>query len=358
MDPNNDDHEEDLSEDLFEDVYELSDDQPATNPPIVGTTPGAALHHDLVQDIQAAATPIDRDLPCIQCGYNLRTQLMGGNCPECGTPVSRSVRTDQLHQSDIGWLASLRTGAMVMFTGIFAIIVFGVVLACGGIVLLAPGSASPGGPEMVFLIVQLLIGITVAGTFGFAVFKLTMPEPGRQTPKQSCSVARYTLLTYFTLGLLATVIGMAPSVIAEAVSAILSLINMVLGITGFIAMMLYARSLAARIPDPSLEKNTSIVLWGMVSTLALAFVLMAIVVVSMVIGMTSSSAPSGASPMMMAAGISSCLFCPLSIAALVFGIWWIVLLGQYSGAFGRALDMARHYQQAQAAAGAQGPTMY
>ena len=69
---------------------------------------------------------------------------------------------------------------------------------------------------MVFLIAQLLIGIIVAGTFGFAVFKLTMPEPGRQSPKQSCFVARYTLLMYFTIGLLATVIGMAPNVIAES----------------------------------------------------------------------------------------------------------------------------------------------
>ena len=139
MDPNNDDHEEDLSEDLFEDVSELSDDPSATELP-GGTIPLTPLHHEQVQGTRSDNTPIEHDLPCIQCGYNLRTQLMGGSCPECGTPVSRSVRTDQLHQSDISWLTSLRIGAMVMFTGVFAIIVFGVVLACGGIALLARGA--------------------------------------------------------------------------------------------------------------------------------------------------------------------------------------------------------------------------
>jgi len=31
--------------------------------------------------------PIDEDLPCPQCGYNLRGLNHGRNCPECGTPI-------------------------------------------------------------------------------------------------------------------------------------------------------------------------------------------------------------------------------------------------------------------------------
>jgi hypothetical protein len=34
--------------------------------------------------------PIDKDLPCIRCGYNLRTLASNGNCPECGTPAWRT----------------------------------------------------------------------------------------------------------------------------------------------------------------------------------------------------------------------------------------------------------------------------
>ena len=35
---------------------------------------------------------ICQDLPCVQCGYNLRTLQPMGRCPECGTQILRSMR--------------------------------------------------------------------------------------------------------------------------------------------------------------------------------------------------------------------------------------------------------------------------
>jgi uncharacterized repeat protein (TIGR04138 family) len=32
------------------------------------------------------------DLPCAECGYNLRTLAIDGNCPECNCPVAKSIQ--------------------------------------------------------------------------------------------------------------------------------------------------------------------------------------------------------------------------------------------------------------------------
>jgi len=36
--------------------------------------------------------PIECDFPCVECGYNLRTRRVNEVCPECGTPVLKSVK--------------------------------------------------------------------------------------------------------------------------------------------------------------------------------------------------------------------------------------------------------------------------
>jgi len=54
------------------------------------------------------------DLMCVGCGYNLRSQRMGGHCPECGRPVVRSAMGNELKYANPGWLYTLRVGALLM----------------------------------------------------------------------------------------------------------------------------------------------------------------------------------------------------------------------------------------------------
>lgn len=69
-----------------------------------------------------AATPpiasekalIDRDLPCVRCGYNLRTISTAGICPECSCPVTTTLN-DSLYAADHRWLRRMRTGTATMF---------------------------------------------------------------------------------------------------------------------------------------------------------------------------------------------------------------------------------------------------
>lgn len=47
------------------------------------------------------------DLPCLTCGYNLRTLSTNANCPECGNPVSQTLR-NTLWLADPVWLKRVR----------------------------------------------------------------------------------------------------------------------------------------------------------------------------------------------------------------------------------------------------------
>ena len=41
--------------------------------------------------VSESSTPIDRDLACARCGYNLRTLNPADACPECGLPLAESI---------------------------------------------------------------------------------------------------------------------------------------------------------------------------------------------------------------------------------------------------------------------------
>jgi len=51
------------------------------------------------------------DLPCVACGYNLRTLRVDSVCPECAAPVERSFRQVHLRWADAGWVGTLAGGA-------------------------------------------------------------------------------------------------------------------------------------------------------------------------------------------------------------------------------------------------------
>ena len=52
---------------------------------------------------------ISRDLPCITCGYNLRTQPTTAHCPECDTPATQTFQSyaARLAGADRRWLRKL-----------------------------------------------------------------------------------------------------------------------------------------------------------------------------------------------------------------------------------------------------------
>lgn len=41
--------------------------------------------------VEISETPADTALRCVDCGYDLSGTAVGGQCPECGLPVTKSV---------------------------------------------------------------------------------------------------------------------------------------------------------------------------------------------------------------------------------------------------------------------------
>jgi hypothetical protein len=68
---------------------------------------GQALQAGVVLDDQ---NRIDEDLPCIGCGYLLRSMSPDGNCPECGKAVSQTTQIQRLRRYPENWLKQMRIG--------------------------------------------------------------------------------------------------------------------------------------------------------------------------------------------------------------------------------------------------------
>lgn len=66
-------------------------------------------------DLAIGAVPaIERDLRCVVCGYNLKTLARSARCPECSTPVGRSLMGDILVYADLPWLRSVSRGMTIL----------------------------------------------------------------------------------------------------------------------------------------------------------------------------------------------------------------------------------------------------
>lgn len=51
---------------------------------------------------------------CVRCGYNLTGSALGGTCPECGTPVTRSIGGNATDPTSGFAIASLVMGILTL----------------------------------------------------------------------------------------------------------------------------------------------------------------------------------------------------------------------------------------------------
>lgn len=115
---------------------------------------------------------VSGDLPCVSCGYNLRTLAIDRRCPECGEAVFRSVHPD-LVGVDLAWLRTVRLGAAMSAWGVVGMVVAMLAGFCMAVV-----------PVVWVLRATFLLGL-IAYTVGS--FLLTRREP--QTRPRPITVA-------------------------------------------------------------------------------------------------------------------------------------------------------------------------
>ena len=133
------------------------------------------------------------DLPCVDCGYNLRTLARDGMCPECGRPVVRSTDHRYLWQLPLSHVERLLKAARLLTSGLGLMLVCLAILGISGTVLFPTGMVGTPlwpmwaplascGALMVVLLLLLVILV--------ALFELTIPDPYRSDRDERLSARR------------------------------------------------------------------------------------------------------------------------------------------------------------------------
>jgi hypothetical protein len=272
---------------------------------------------------------IAEDVPCQECGYNLRGLAEDDQCPECAAPISRSTRRDLLRFADPRWLQRLALGSrLVIFgsIGIFAADIGGLVATW----LLTNRSMEVLETlhEVAGLVRAGLLLVVAAGGW-----LLTTPEPGGAGPERRVGarkVARWCLAIVMA-GTVFVRIG------PDALVALARYPRSLAALVGAATVLVCLRALVLRIPHESLARQTRIVTWGYVTCHAVQFAL-AVTFTLFIWPSVRAGVPFSPSPAMQVYPWVSSV---VGAAALAFGVLGLIVLIRSAVAFGRAAAAAR-----------------
>ncbi|MFQ5502744.1 MAG: hypothetical protein ACE5EQ_10655 [Phycisphaerae bacterium] len=226
----------------------------------------------------AREATVEGDVPCIACGYNLRTLSMNGRCPECGGEILASFRRSWLIFALPSWLGRLRTGVTIILWMLLGGIVSYIALVAVMIATIGPSGQAPS--PFLIMGIMLFFGLGFTCVWLISVWYLTTPETGR---KPNEALGR-TVIAKWILGLSAmpiistlammpiTYYSMSTSPQFNAAFIIPTLFMYAGGIAfqvGFFLLMIYMRRIARRDNRKGLGKMMSFLIWGMVGMLVL-----------------------------------------------------------------------------------------
>ena len=288
----------------------------STDPDIAMTTPideSSNSASDAPELAQLQATDDDRSVLtsqlslitlCRVCGYDLVGLPHDALCPECGSPIAQSIRTDALINSSPVWLSTLSRGASLVFWATFtqfALLVVGrPVLA----IVFNALSTSPIPSGFIIALFNVLLSILII----LGLWMLTRPEHELliSTPRRLALAARWSMFSALGIAFISysqSIGGAGPN---------LHLINFILYCLYTVAWgltLLHAAHLFIRMGQHKRATNARVVAWGLIITAAVLMVS---------IGIVSIAAPGGlmitAVPVMCGAMILMALFI---VAALV-----------------------------------------
>jgi hypothetical protein len=306
-----------------------------------------------VQPFVAEALPLARldaggciaeEIACRSCGYALRGLPLNGACPECGTPVAKSIYGDLLRFCDPRWIERLARGAQVLVaalvTAVGGAILMVVVMAALAAMLTGSTGAAPG--PWVFLAPVIVYGLIVGALQVLGCWLLTSRDPGSDEsgkPINARVVARWCIVASAALSMLSlplqqqvsgpvAAVANTPALLL-ALSLALTMAQGLANLAGYVALMLHARALALRIPDDRLAGQARTVMWGY--AIAGAIALVGSVMVAAV------QRQPGDPLMLVGLGISAVG----GIVSFVFLIWAVVLLFIFKSRFRKAASEAR-----------------
>ncbi len=291
-------------------------------------------------------SPLAIDVPCSRCSYDLRGLTADMNCPECGTPVSRSCLGNWLRFADPDWVGKLRKGMSLKLYNILAGLLMGIVVAIA--------TFAFGRPEIAAVLVAVFGGILGA----WSVFLITAPEPAVGATEVSVTL-RKVLRSAVLAGIALNVVQHSRIVAGQMV--LMMSLGVLAGCAGIVVSfgeLVYLRRFARRIPDETLARSTGTVLYGQIICGAILLLAALVlggatflagsptvttsatatgqgVTVSAKMSLTPTvpvvvAGPTPPGPLVIIAGLLGLLG---GLGTLVFGIWYLILIVRYRRAF-------------------------
>jgi len=241
--------------------------------------------------------------PCLSCGYDLKGLASAGVCPECNSPVIRSLYGNLLRYASLDYLKTLKQGCLIVELSFAASIILGglgIAMAAASSFLVGfarAGEFLSAGAEALAAAISLvgwwifttpdpgLLGED-AGTnsrkvlrfaliggalFALAKFSLTFApgfsQAARDVAFSGVGTSGTTSGTpgnntgFITFGGTSAVFGPGISVWPMILLGGVSIINLGFTITKFFASMYYLRGIVRRMPDPALEVHVRRFMW-------------------------------------------------------------------------------------------------
>ena len=208
---------------------------------------------------------------CVICGYDLTGLSPSGICPECATPVERSLSGDELVYSAPEYVASLRRGSFLI---IAAIIMYMLNLIAAFVIAATLAMNSPAGPATfgTIDIVSSLISLAAAAMTFVGWWLFSAPDPrlaGVHTGSQArvwvrIAIAIQAVLSLGSAGVMFLIVSAPNSNVSLALAGLMmavGLINFVATGVWYFASMIYLRWLAPRLPNAKVFKRAKTMMW-------------------------------------------------------------------------------------------------
>ena len=199
---------------------------------------------------------VPHDALCRQCGYRIGTLPRDHNCPECGTPIERSLRGDLLLYSSTEYASSLQRGLTCILIAVVIQIAAGLVSFIAVLIFvwrpLMRQQSDPDAEARIFSLLQqlqlgsqiLMLPVAALSLYGWWLF--SSPDPAvlgfehGQTPRVVIRAATIIMAALVLLGVVSQSLVIANSAFT-AISYGVGILVGLASIAQFFASLLYIR---------------------------------------------------------------------------------------------------------------------